>query len=252
MEYTIKKLGDLASISTRALRYYDSINLLNPSYTNSSGYRIYTSKEVDKLQQILFYKELNMPLKEISSLINSSGFNAIEALNKHSVQLTNRKSKIETLLINIDLSIQSLERNIIMNDKEKFEGFKDKTIRDNTEKYGEELNELYGHDVIKEANTKYKKLSKYEIKKQELLSQEIDILLVKAVGLNDIHNSVSRELCQKHQEWIQSYWPSYSKSAHLSLVEMYLSDERFKSYYEKRVLGGAIFLRNAMKVYLDI
>lgn len=59
MEYTIKKLSELAGISTRILRYYDEIDFLKSTKINSSGYRIYAEKEIDKLQQILFYKELD-------------------------------------------------------------------------------------------------------------------------------------------------------------------------------------------------
>ncbi|MFP3361328.1 MerR family transcriptional regulator, partial [Planococcus sp. SIMBA_143] len=62
MEYTVKKLGEIAGVSTRTLRYYDEIELLKPARTNSSGYRIYGQKEVDRLQQILFYKELGVGL----------------------------------------------------------------------------------------------------------------------------------------------------------------------------------------------
>ena len=58
MEYTVQKLGQLAGISARTLRYYDEIGLLKPTRINSSGYRIYGATEVDRLQQILFYREL--------------------------------------------------------------------------------------------------------------------------------------------------------------------------------------------------
>ena len=62
MEYTVQKLGQLAGISTRTLRYYDEIGLLKPARINSSGYRIYGATEVNRLQQILFYRELDVSL----------------------------------------------------------------------------------------------------------------------------------------------------------------------------------------------
>jgi len=64
MEYTVKGLSKLAGVSTRTLRYYDEIGLLKPMRTNSSGYRIYGQKEIDLLQQILFYRELGVSLKK--------------------------------------------------------------------------------------------------------------------------------------------------------------------------------------------
>jgi DNA-binding transcriptional MerR regulator len=60
MEYTVQKLGRLAGTSTRTLRYYNEIGILKPARMNSSGYRIYGQAEVDRLQQILFYKELGL------------------------------------------------------------------------------------------------------------------------------------------------------------------------------------------------
>ena len=70
MEYTILKLGKLAGVSTRTLRYYDEIGLLKPTRINSSGYRIYGSPEVDRLQQILFYRELGVGLMDIKKIVN--------------------------------------------------------------------------------------------------------------------------------------------------------------------------------------
>ena len=70
MEYTIKKLSELAGVSTRTLRYYDEIGILKPARINSSGYRIYGEKEIDILQQILFYRELDFNLDSIRKLFN--------------------------------------------------------------------------------------------------------------------------------------------------------------------------------------
>lgn len=83
MEYTIKKVADLSGISTRTLRYYDEINLLKPERINSSGYRIYGTKEVDKLQQILFYRSLDMKLEEIQKIMATPNYDPQHALQDH-------------------------------------------------------------------------------------------------------------------------------------------------------------------------
>ena len=74
MKYTIKKLAELAGVSTRTLRYYDEIGLLKPCRVNSSGYRIYGQKEVDLLQQILLYRSLDMKLEDIHDIISNPNF----------------------------------------------------------------------------------------------------------------------------------------------------------------------------------
>ena len=75
--YTVQKLAQLAGVSGRTLRYYDEIELLKPARINSSGYRIYGQKEVDRLQQILFYRELDMDLDTIKSILSSSSFDEL-------------------------------------------------------------------------------------------------------------------------------------------------------------------------------
>lgn len=82
MEYTVQNLGKLAGVSTRTLRYYDEIELLKPARINSSGYRIYGQAEVDRLQQILFYRELGVNLDRIKEIITASTFNGVNALRE--------------------------------------------------------------------------------------------------------------------------------------------------------------------------
>lgn len=79
--YTIKTLADIAKVSTRTLRYYDSIQLLNPTMVNESGYRLYDDASIDLLQQIMFQKYLNIPLQEIKDIIYNDKFDKVQALS---------------------------------------------------------------------------------------------------------------------------------------------------------------------------
>jgi len=91
MEYTVQKLGKLAGISTRTIRYYDEIGILKPARINSSGYRIYGQSELDRLQQILFYRELGVSLIDIKNIINEPSFDGINALIEHRLKLLVKK-----------------------------------------------------------------------------------------------------------------------------------------------------------------
>ena len=91
MEYTVQKLSRLAGVSSRTLRYYDEIGILKPARINSSGYRIYGQMEVDRLQQILFYKELGVNLKDIKEIINLPTFDGIAALRQHRQKLLEKR-----------------------------------------------------------------------------------------------------------------------------------------------------------------
>ena len=92
MEYTVQKLANLAGISTRTLRYYDEIGILKPARINSSGYRIYGQAEVDRLQLILFYRELDLNLETIKQIITSEAFDKTAALKEHRKQLMAKES----------------------------------------------------------------------------------------------------------------------------------------------------------------
>ncbi len=96
MEYTVHELAELAGITARTIRYYDEIGLLKPARINSSGYRIYRGAEVDRLQQIMFYRELGVSLNDIKNIINSPLFNRVEALKEHRARLIDEKKTLGT------------------------------------------------------------------------------------------------------------------------------------------------------------
>ena len=120
MEYTIRKLAEMARITTRTLRYYDEIGILKPARINSSGYRIYGRKEVDMLQQILFYRELGVSLDELKEIITSPDFDMLKALKEHRSRLLEKREQLDRLIENVEKTIAFKERGIIMSDKEKF------------------------------------------------------------------------------------------------------------------------------------
>ncbi|MFY9482500.1 MAG: MerR family transcriptional regulator [Tissierellaceae bacterium] len=144
MEYTVSKLAKLSGVSSRTLRYYDEIGLLKPDRVMPNGYRIYGQEQVNLLQQILFYKELGFGLDEIKDIINSDEYSFEESLVNHLTHLKEEKLRIEILIKNVRKTIQSLKGEIMMTDKERFEGFKRELIEKNEDKYGDEARERYG------------------------------------------------------------------------------------------------------------
>lgn len=250
MEYTISKLAKLANISTRTLRYYDEINLLKPSRINSSGYRIYGQKEINQLQQILFFRELDVDLETISLIINNPNFNYIEALKQHHKQLVQKRTLLDKLIETVEKTIAHEKGEISMSDEEKFEAFKNKVIEENEQQYGEEIREKYGEKIVEDSNAKLRGMSKEDFEAMERLGNEILELLPKAFETNDPASPLAQELAAKHKQWLTFAWPSYSKEAHAGLADMYVADERFKAYYDKPVQGGTEFLRDAIHIFI--
>ncbi len=248
--YFINELAKLAGISTRTLRYYDAIGLLKPTDIDASGYRRYHQKQVDRLQHILMYKKLGFPLKQIKQLMDDKQYNPQEALTRHLKTLYKQMNQLKTLIKTVKQTIKYQNGEITMNNNEKFEGLKDKAIAENEAEYGKEARAIYGDQAVDKANERYKNQSASDYDKAEKLSQEILVLLKEALIENDPHSEVSQRLCEKHATWIKHYWTTYDKQAHLSLVNMYLTDERFKAYYERVGEGATQLLVDAMTIYL--
>ncbi|MCC0631595.1 MerR family transcriptional regulator [Clostridioides sp. ZZV15-6388] len=249
MEYTVQKLSKIAGISTRTLRYYDEIELLKPLKINSSGYRIYGQNEVNKLQQILFYRELGISLENIKSIINSPTFDSLSALKQHHSKLLAKRKQIDLLIENVTKTIALKEGKYIMTDLEKFEGFKEKMIDENEKNYGTEIREKYGEDVINQSNKKFKNMSKKDYEDWQDLSVEIISKLKQAFETGDASNELSQEVARLHHKWLSYTWNTYSKEAHAALAQMYVNDDRFTSYYNKEQPGLAKFLRDSILFY---
>lgn len=249
MEYSIQKLSQLAGVSTRTLRYYDEIDLLKPARMSSSGYRIYGQVEVDRLQQILFYRELGLGLEQIKDVMDDPSFNDIHALTEHREHLLDRRKQLDTLIATVDRTIAMKEGRISMSDVEKFEGFKLKMIQDNEEKYGQELREKYGDDVMNQSNAKLSKWTPEQYEEVTKLADEVMVSLSKAFETGDPEGELAQQTARLHKEWLSYSWTHYSKEAHAGLAEMYVADDRFKAYYDKDTPGKAEFLRDAILVY---
>lgn len=249
MEYTIQKLGLLAGVSTRTLRYYDEIGILKPKRTSSSGYRIYGQKEVDLLQQILFYKALGVELETIKSIVTAPGFDGIRALSDHHAQLLEKRRQLDQLIANVEKTIASAEGRTIMSDQEKFEGFKKRIVEENEEKYGTEVREKYGDDAVDRSNRKVLGMTQEEFEKADSLAKEIKETLAKAFQTGDPSGELAQKAVDLHRQWLCLYWDEYSKEAHTGLGEMYVADERFKAYYDDETPGTAEFLRDAILIY---
>lgn len=249
MEYTVKKLAKLAGVSPRTLRYYDEIELLKPARINSSGYRIYGQNEVNKLQQILFYRELGLKLENIRNIITSPDFNELRALREHHEKLLEKRKQLESLIGNVEKTIASKERSIKMSDREKFEGFKKTLIDNNEKKYGKEIREKYGDEAINKSNDRIMNMTQKEHDEITKLSNEVIETLEAAFKTGNPAGKLAQKAADLHRRWLSFYWDSYTKEAHANIAQMYVDDERFKAYYDKKQSGTAEFLRDAVLIY---
>lgn len=231
MEYTINKLAKLAGVSTRTLRYYDEIDLLRPKRINSSGYRIYGEQEVDKLQQILLFRELDMKLDVIQELL-AADTDPLTLLQQHKQALMARRNQLDRLLLLVDDTIEAKKGRKKMTDTQKFNAFKKDLIQQNETQYGEEIREKYGDATVDKSNAQLMNMTEAEyLAHQELNAQILDELAQADKLL--VPSEDAEALFQMHKKWITSAWGYYNPEAHVGLAEMYVADQRFASYYNK-------------------
>lgn len=251
MEYTVNKLAKISGVSTRTLRYYDEIGLLKPAKIRSNGYRIYGKVQMDKLQQILFYREMGVSLEEIKKLLSDPNYDQAESLINHKKALLQKKEQLQVLIETVDKTIRSLKGEIEMKDYEKFEGFKRNLVDENERKYGNEIRSKYGDDAVDASNAKLINMSKEQYEEAQRLSAEINETLAAAMNSGDPAGELAQKACELHKQWLCIFWPDgmYTKEAHRGLGRMYVEDERFKAYYDSIAEGCAEFLCKALDVY---
>lgn len=249
MEYTVQKLAELSGVTPRTLRYYDQIGLLHPSRTTPAGYRIYGPAEVDRLQQILFYRALGLELSAIRAALDDPGFRRQEALQSHLRELEARRDTLDALILTVRKTLDAEQGGVMITDTEKFEGLKQSVMKQNEDAYGAEVRARYGDDVIDAANTRFLGRDRTEYDHWTALGKEIQEKLEAAVqaGL-DPAGEESLALARLHREWCAFSWPGAAEPQHhASLAVMYTEDARFTAYYDQAVPGCAAFLRAAIE-----
>lgn len=249
MQYTINKLAKLAGVSTRTLRWYDECGLLKPHRISSNGYRVYGQAEIDRLQHILFYCELGVELSEIGRILEANSFDGLAALQSHLEALRVKRKQLDSLISTVEKSILAKKGETVMSSEEKFEGFKKKLIKDNEQKYGDEIREKYGDESVDSSNAKVRGMTEAQFGKTERLSQEVNDTLRAAFEQGDPSSTLAQKACALHKDWLCYYWDTYSKEEHLGVTQMYVDDPRFTEYYDNVAPGCAVFLRDAVQLY---
>ncbi|PSR53475.1 MerR family transcriptional regulator [Adhaeribacter arboris] len=244
--YSVKKLAALAGVSVRTLHLYDQIGLLKPSIRTEKKYRMYGKAEALRLQQILFYKELQMPLKEIAEILDDPHFNTLSALELHKKELQQRKKRLDTLLQTIDKTIDHLKNKTMLSTEELYEGLPKET----TETWRKEAQEKWG-SAFEHSENHLRNKTKPDF---ERLKEQANANLKKLLSLMNeepTSEKVQKEIAE-HYEIIREFWgtsatPDKQAKAYAGLGDLYVSDERYTSQEGKPNPVFAQFLNKAMK-----
>lgn len=192
MGLKVKEVADLVGVSVRTLHHYDQIGLLTPKETTDSGYRLYSEEDLEKLQQILFFRELDFSLKEIKTIINSPSFNQQEALILQRKMLIEKRNRVDKMIETIDKTIKHMMGDIHITNEERFEG-----INFKLNQYEQEARMRWGDQSVDRVNAKLKGMA---IDEQQDLSQNWDMIFNKLVQLR-AYSPKSQEVQKAIKEW---------------------------------------------------
>lgn len=248
MTYTVHKLATIAGISVRTLHYYDQVGLLKPSRIKNNGYRYYEESDLLKLQQILFFKELDFPLGEIREILSSPAFDMREALREQRKLIELKKNRLSKLVKTIDETIKKINKEIRMDDKDLYGNFS----KEEMEKYTEEARLRWGDTTaFKQSEERIKKMGKDGLRKVLEASGKLTVEIAEAMKAEFRPESKEvQKLIARHYEGLRAFYEP-NLEIYRGLANMYVADERFKANYENVSKGLAQFMHDAMIHFAD-
>ena len=243
--FTVKQLSKLAGVTPRTLHHYDDIGLLKPSRIGENGYRYYGEEALLKLQQILYYRELDFPLDEIRKIIGRRDFDLLGALQSHREALQKKVARLSQLLVTVDNTIQHIKGEKLMSQKGLFKGFSE----EKQEKLAQEAEQMYDPETVRESNRKWKAYSKE--KKDAILAEGnaiyTDMIAAMPKGASSAEVQAIVERWRRHMDY---FWtPNLDQL--LGLSSMYNDDPKFKANFDDMHPKLAEFMREAVTLYVN-
>jgi DNA-binding transcriptional MerR regulator len=242
---TVKQLSRLAGVTPRTLHHYDAIDLLKPSRIGENGYRYYGEESLLKLQQILFYRELGLPLEDIKDIVGRHDFDVLGALRGHREALKNRVGRLNHLIETVDNTIHFLKGEGLMTEKGFFEGFSE----EEQEKYALEAEQLYDAETVRASNRRWKAYSAE--KKEQIMAEAKAIYLDMIVAMPKGAGSPEvQAIVERWHRNVENFWTPKLENL-LALANGYNDDPRFKTNFDNMHPGLAEFIREAVKIYVE-
>ncbi len=246
IHYSVKKLAQISGVSIRTLHHYDKIGLLKPSVRTEARYRIYGEVELMRLQQILFYKELDFTLEKIAAILDDPDFNTLDALESHRLSMQSRAERIIQLLSTIDKTILKLKGKIMLTDEELYAGL----TNAKAESYRKQIADAYGTDVLQHSENSLKQLGKpaFEQLKKDFADLYATLILARDENPESKH---VQDLIGAHYAMIHVFWgtdraenPQWERYS--GLGELYVNDPAYTQVDGKPDSAFAQFMKEAM------
>ncbi len=248
MAYKVREVAEIAGISVRTLHHYHRIGLLAPEEITPSGYRLYSDRELERLQQILFFKEIGFSLPDIREILDSPGFDRQSALRSHRELLSLKRQRLDDLINTLESTIQSMEGVKKMSQKSMFEGFETNPLEEHKRKYAAEARQKYGEKVVAASE---QRVSGYSQEDWTRVMQEWEAIyerIIPRIEHGPSDPQVQAALDDLRQLFCQNFYDC-TPEIFRGLGNLYVEDPRFTANIDKYQEGLAAFLQQAMQLY---
>jgi DNA-binding transcriptional MerR regulator len=243
--WTVGEVAERAHVSVRALHHYDEIGLLSPSSRTDAGYRLYGPRELERLHQVLLFRELGLGLESIGRLLDGPPSERRAALEAQRRELERRRRRTEAVIRAVDRAIETLERGEPMESTELFDGFGEFDHA----RHAEEAEARWGDtEAYRESSRRTKRYGKED---WAAIQAEADGIMERMASLMaegaDATSEPAMDLAEEHRRHIDRWFYPCPPRMHAGLADMYQADERFGAYFEERGAGLTAFASDAIR-----
>jgi DNA-binding transcriptional MerR regulator len=244
MDYSVGQVARYAGISVRTLHHYHEIGLLAPGGRTRAGYRRYAEGDLERLQQVLYYKELGFPLDEIATILDDPGTDAAAHLRRQHELLTRRMDRLRQMVASVERAMEAEKMGISLTPEERFEVFGDH----DPAQHADEAEQRWGEtDAYKQSQQRTKSYRKEDWLAIRAESESITQRMAAAMAAGGpATGPAAMDIAEEHRRHINRWFYDLGYPMHRGLAEMYLADPRFTANYENVAAGLAQYMHDAI------
>lgn len=244
VSYSVGQVAEFAGVTVRTLHHYDEVGLLRPRDRSGAGYRRYAESDLERLQQIMFYRELGFALDQIAVMVDDREADASEHLRRQHALLTERRKRIDTMVEAVERAMEADKMGISLTPEERFEVFGDQ----DPAQYADEAHERWGEtDAYRQSQSRTRAYTKADWLAIKAEAADITNGFADAMRRGDASDSTSAmDLAERHRQHITRWFYDCPPRFHQGLADMYVADERFAATYNQVAAGLAQYIHDAI------
>ncbi|MCM0650101.1 MerR family transcriptional regulator [Clostridium swellfunianum] len=244
MLYTVKEVSELTGVTIKTLYHYHKIGLLKPYEITDAGYRLYGAKELELLQQILFYRELDFSLKDIIKALEDEP-NRLECLDKQQKLLFARKQRLDCLLKTIDKSIVLGKKGEVMDKSKMFNGLNKEEWEGALSEQSEYLKDKYDYNMPEVEEAQLDNMNEQAEEAQKFM----DYIKAALKGGKKPNDEDIQEALKNHIAFLSSHGHNLDAGTFAAQTKFFIEDDFHRSMLENQQVGLSYYLYTAAEMY---